>query len=55
MHEPGLAARAAAEGALAAARAAAQAQPAIDWICDRGGLHGVGSACDCTDDDDEVL
>ena len=47
-----VAAVAAAEGAIAAARAAAQAAPAIDWICDRGGLHDVGAACDCAADDD---
>ena len=45
-----LAAIAAAEGALAAARAASQARPAIDWICDNGGLHDVGAACDCADE-----
>ena len=51
MLEPSkLAAIAAAEGALAAARAASQAQPATDWICDRGGLHDVGILCDCTDE-----
>jgi hypothetical protein len=54
MLEPSkLAATAAAEGALAAARAASQALPATDWICDSGGLHDVGAACDCTDDDDD--
>lgn len=51
MPEPSdLAAVAAAEGALAAARAAAQALPASDWICDRGGLHDVGMPCGCTDE-----
>lgn len=45
-----LAAIAAAEGALAAARAASQALPATDWICDKGGLHGIGTPCDCTDE-----
>lgn len=46
-----LAAMAAAEGAQAAARAASQARPATDWICDRGGLHGVRVPCDCPDDE----
>jgi hypothetical protein len=50
MFDPELAARAAAEGARAAAMAASQAAPATDWICDKGGLHGVGSACGCADE-----
>ena len=50
MLESELAAIAAAEGARAAARWASQAAPATDWICDKGGLHGVGSACDCADE-----
>lgn len=41
---------AAAEGLLAAAKALSQAAPATDWICDKGGLHDVGAACDCTDE-----
>ena len=46
-------AMAAAEGAVAAARAASQALPASDWICDGGGLHAVGAVCDCPPDDDD--
>lgn len=45
-----LAAVAASEGAAAAAKAAAQARPATDWICDSGGLHGIGLPCDCSGD-----
>ena len=26
------------------------ASASVDWICDRGGLHDVGSACDCADE-----
>ena len=26
------------------------ASASLDWICDKGGLHDVGSACDCADE-----
>jgi hypothetical protein len=50
MLESKLAAIAAAEGALAAAKWASQSAPATDWICDKGGLHDVGAPCGCTDE-----